>query len=61
MAKKATSLQETLKNSTAMEDFFRRLFFVPNFALGTLADAILFFELYKLKKMRNDKENIIVS
>ena len=37
MAKKATSLQETLKNSTAMEDFFRRLFFVPNFALGNQA------------------------
>ena len=28
------TLQETLRNATAMEFYFRRRFFMPNFALG---------------------------
>ena len=33
LAEKRTSLRETPENATATENYFRRFFFVPNFAV----------------------------
>jgi hypothetical protein len=39
LAKTLRTLEKTLKNSQAMEDYFRRLFFVPIFAVENAGEG----------------------